>query len=136
MHELTLTEHYYSGDIVVVAVSGELDIATAAELDDYLLDLAATGHHRLVLDTARLEFCDASGIHVLVRAGARSANERGWLRLAAVDPRLRRILGILALTTALPMFDSVSCAVLGIDAIDRIGSGSGPVVDSLPVVSR
>lgn len=126
MHQLTLTERHYSGDIVVVAMSGELDVATAAELDDHLIHLAVTGHHRLVLDAARLTFCDASGIHVLVRAQARAAGQHGWLRLAAVDPLLSRILAILALTNALPAFGNVSRAVLGIDAPDQIGLSSGP----------
>jgi len=128
MQQLTLTERHYSGDIVVLVMSGELDVATAVELDDHLLHLAFTGHHRLVIDAARLTFCDASGIHVLVRAQARAAGQCGWLRLAAVDPRLRRILAILALTTALPAFDKVSRAVLGIDAPDQIRLGSGGVV--------
>jgi anti-sigma B factor antagonist len=128
MNQLTLTERHYSGDIVVVAISGELDVATAVELDDHLIHLSVTGHHRLVLDAARLTFCDASGIHVLVRAQARAAGKLGWLRLAAVDPRLHRILAILALTIALPAFDNVSRAVLGIEAPDRIGLCSGPDV--------
>ena len=132
MHELTLTERHYSGDIVVMAMSGELDIATTAELDDYLIRLAATGHHRLVLDLARLTFCDASGIRVLVRARERAARQCGWLRLAEVDPQLRRILAILALTTTLSLYDNVSRAVHGIDAPDRIGLRSMPVADLLP----
>ena len=47
---------------------------------------------------------------------------------AAVDLRLRGILAILAPTTALPAFDHVSRAVLGIEAPGRIGLGSGLVV--------
>lgn len=134
MQQLTLTERHYSGDIVVVVLSGELDIATACELDDYLINLAATGHHRLVLDAARLTFCDASGIRVLVRARARAAGQSGWLRLAAVGPQLRRILAILALVTTLPVFDDVSHAtgaVGGIDGTDRIGFGGVRVADRL-----
>lgn len=126
MNQLTLTERHYSGDIVVLVMSGELDVGTAAELDDHLIQLAFSGHHRLVLDAARLTFCDASGVHVLVRAQARASGQLGWLRLAAVDPQLRRILAILALTTVLPAFEKVSRAVLGIDVPDRIGLGSDP----------
>lgn len=130
MHQLTLSERHYPGDVVVVAVSGELDIATAAVLDDYLIHLAATGHHRLVLDTALLTFCDGSGIRVLVRGRARVA-QRGWLRLAAVDPRLRRILAILALIPALPAFEDVARAILGTESPERIGPGAVPVAGGL-----
>ena len=122
MHQLTLTERHYPGDVVVVAMAGELDIATASELDELLIRLAASGHHRLVLDTAQLVFCDASGIRVLIRARARVDGQQGWLRLAAVDPRLRKILRILALGRVLPAFDDVYRAVLGKDPPEPIGS--------------
>jgi anti-sigma B factor antagonist len=115
LHHLTLSQRHYPGDVVVVGVSGELDVATAPKLDDYLIGLASTGHHRLVLNAARLTFCDASGIHVLIRAGRRVERQHGWLRLTAVSPRLRRILTILALLAVLPAFDDVSHAVLAAD---------------------
>lgn len=115
MNQLTLSERHCPDDVVVVSMSGELDIATSPQLDGYLVDLAAAGHHRLVLDTAQLTFCDASGIGVLVRARARADGQRGWVRLATVAPRLRKVLAILALLTVLPAFDDVSRAILGDD---------------------
>jgi anti-sigma B factor antagonist len=122
-HQLTLSERHFPDDVVVVAVSGELDIATAVVLDDYLIHLAATGHHRLVLDTALLTFCDCSGIRVLIRGRARVA-QRGWLRLAAVDPRLRKILAILSLIPALPAFADVPRAILGAQSPEQIMLGA------------
>lgn len=119
MHQLTLSKHHCPDGVVVVGVSGELDIATAPELDDYLIHLASTGHHRLVLDTARLTFCDASGIRVMIRASAQADAQHGRLNLTAVSPRLHRILMILALLRVLPVSDDTSRAVLTAD-------GSGP----------
>lgn len=110
-HQLTLSKRHYPDGVVVVGISGELDIATAPDLDDFLIHLAATGHHHLVLNMARLTFCDASGIRVMIRARARADAQLGWLHLMAVSPRLHRILTILALLRVLPASDSVHCAL-------------------------
>ena len=130
--QLTLSRQRCRDGVVVVAVSGELDLATAARLDDYLLHLASTGHHRLVLNAARLTFCDAYGIRVLLRARARAGAEHGWLRLAAVGPQLRRIIEILELAAALPQFDNIFRAMLdagehdeGTAGLSRAGSRTG-----------
>lgn len=119
MREFTIGEQHYRSGAVVVAVSGELDIATAPRLEDCLAHLAATGHQRLVLDTAQLGFCDASGIRVMVRARMRADERGGWLRLAAAGPRLCRLLDILALGTLLPTYDTIAHAVAGADPSDR-----------------
>ena len=115
MPEFTVGEQHRNGGVVVVAVSGELDIGTAPRVEDRLAYLAATGHHRLVLDTALLSFCDAAGIRVMVRARMRADEQGGWLRLAAASCRLRWLVDILALVTYLPAYDTVVQAIAGTD---------------------
>lgn len=110
--QLTLSKRHYRDGVVVVTAFGELDLATAARLDEYLLQLSSTGNHRLVLNAARLTFCDAYGIRMLIRARVRADAEHGWFRLAAVGPQLRRIIGIFELAVVLPQFDNVFRAML------------------------
>lgn len=112
MSEFTVGEQHQSG-VVVVDISGELDIGTAPRVEDCLAHLTATGHHRLVLDTARLSFCDAAGIRVMVRARMRADERGGWLRIAAASARLHWLLDILALRTCLPVYDTVVHAIAG-----------------------
>jgi len=97
--------------VLVLAVSGELDVLTAQRLDGQLLALSGAGHHCVVLDVAGLGFCDASGLGVLVRAQIRAQARGGWLRLVAAVPRVRRVLAITRLTEVLPVFDSVAHAL-------------------------
>ncbi|WP_169739926.1 STAS domain-containing protein [Actinospica robiniae] len=124
--QLDCTEQRRPGRIAVMTLSGELDILTARELDDRLGSLMAAGYHRIVLDMARLSFCDASGIGALIRARKNVGRRRGWLRLAGVNPRLHTILTILALLGVFPEFDDVSSAVrAGISP----GSSSVPTAD-------
>lgn len=115
MDGLTLRERY-EGGVSVLEVRGELDLWSGPQLDDCLIELAAVGRGQVVLDAAGLTFCDAAGIRILIRGHARARACEGWLRLARVDRRVRRVLVITKLTGVLPAFDSVGDAVAGTPA--------------------
>lgn len=68
----------------VVAVAGELDLATAPLLGDIVDGLRDPGLETVVLDLADVEFCDSSGLSVLVRSH-REAEERG-VRIVVRSP--------------------------------------------------
>lgn len=55
-------------DVVRVVPVGELDLATAPELEAQLNELDRSGFERLVLDLRRLRFVDSAGIRVIVGA--------------------------------------------------------------------
>jgi anti-sigma B factor antagonist len=126
MDDLMLRERHERG-VSVLTVCGELDMWSGPQLDDYLIDLAALGRGRVVLDAAGLTFCDAAGIRILLRGHARARAREGWLRLAGADRRVRRVLAIVALTAVLPVFDSVADAIAGTPAGsgDRVAQPSG-----------
>jgi len=123
MEQLRVREHRESG-IVVLAVSGELDVATGPQLDCHLAALTTAGHNHVILNAADLAFCDACGLAVLLRGHTRARAQHGWLRLVAAHPRVRRVLAITALTRQLPVFDTVA------DAIADMTVGSPPSVTS------
>jgi anti-sigma B factor antagonist len=64
----------------IVAVMGELDLATAPELETVLMERLAAGEG-VVLDLRELEFMDSSGLRVLV-----TAHNEGGGRFAIVRP--------------------------------------------------
>jgi len=51
-----------------VAISGEVDLCTAPELDECLVEVVARRPDRVVVDLAQLHFIDCSGAAVLDRA--------------------------------------------------------------------
>lgn len=53
---------------VIVRVLGELDLATAAEVEGPLTELLDSGFGSVVLDLRGVTFIDSSGIHVLLRS--------------------------------------------------------------------
>jgi anti-anti-sigma factor len=72
-------------------VRGELDMATARELQNGLIDAEQNGRSRFVLDLSGLEFIDSTGLRVLLEAASR-AGERG-ARFAVVPSKpVRRLL--------------------------------------------
>ncbi|MEX1142046.1 MAG: STAS domain-containing protein [Thermoleophilaceae bacterium] len=59
----------------VVAVAGELDISSVARIRQALDDAIAERPEELVLDLSGLEFCDSSGIHLVVETNERAAQD-------------------------------------------------------------
>jgi anti-sigma B factor antagonist len=81
--------------VAVVAVTGEVDLSTAAQLERFVL--ASIPAQRvpppgLVLDLSGVEFFGAAGIAVLLSAQERIEQVGGWLRLLDVPPIVTRIL--------------------------------------------
>ncbi|MFD0775420.1 STAS domain-containing protein [Streptomonospora algeriensis] len=94
------------GDTVVVAVQGEIDIATADDMRDRMLAAAGErGSAVLVADLSEVDFFDASGVRALM-AVRRRLNARG-VRMVLGGPsaavvRTLEVLGLLGCFTVLP----------------------------------
>jgi anti-anti-sigma factor len=80
--------------IAMVAVDGELDLATAEAFGDRLVLLIDGGCPRLVVDVAGLTFCDSSGLSALLRASTHASSAGGSVTLVGIRPQLARILQI------------------------------------------
>ncbi|WP_434595423.1 STAS domain-containing protein [Streptomyces sp. A5-4] len=76
------------GDTLVIALQGEIDRFTAAPLHAMLTSAAAFGHTRLVIDAARITFCDCGFLNAVL--GWRRRGRR--LCLAACSPAVERLL--------------------------------------------
>ena len=78
------------GNWAVLAVSGEVDVATAPRLRERLVALVAEGHHRIVVDLDGVDFLDSTGLGVLVGALKRVRTHDGDLALVCTKPRSSR----------------------------------------------
>src|ERR1044071_10347862 len=99
------------GDVVVVSVGGELDMATAPQLQDQITDLLDRGLARLVFDLTDVSFCDSTGLSVFVRAKNSTDDAGGAVRLAAPQRGVRRILEVSGLVEVLRTYPTVDEAV-------------------------
>jgi anti-sigma B factor antagonist len=88
----------------VVEVHGEVDVATAPELADYMAAALARDPVTLVLDLTDTTFFDCSGIAVVVTA-AKHLSERSRLVLRRPRPFIRTVFGILEIDAVCAITD-------------------------------
>jgi anti-anti-sigma factor len=98
------------GDPVVVRVAGSMLYDTLPPLADAVAQLAAGRCPRLILDLSEVPMCDSSGLKLLLRTRSTLTDAGGWLRLAAIQPKVDSVLKITNLTHVLPCYPSVDAA--------------------------
>jgi anti-sigma B factor antagonist len=91
----------------VVAVTGEIDVATAPQLQECLHGLIAQSRSSLVIDLLAVTFLDSTALGVLVGALKRCREQGGDLQLVVADARILKIFEITGLTTVFPIVDSL-----------------------------
>ena len=98
----------------VVAVRGELDIATSPQVRALLADLAKDEDQPLVIDLTRCDFIDSTGLAALLH-GAKPA-QNGESRVAIVSPPgdVRRMLELTAIDQSIPVFGDLERAAAAV----------------------
>jgi anti-sigma B factor antagonist len=86
--------------VTVVAIAGELDVATAPSLREELYRVIDQGVPMVVVDLAEMDFIDSTGLGVLVGALKRVKERSASLELRALPPSARRVFEITGLTQA------------------------------------
>jgi anti-sigma B factor antagonist len=89
----------------VVAVEGELDLATAPQLRDTLVALSEQGQTQIVLDLTRLQFIDSTGLSVLVMAHNRARADSGSILIRNPSQSVLRIFEITGLVSVFTIED-------------------------------
>lgn len=94
----------------VIAVSGEIDVATAPQLRECLHRVIADGDATIVLDLLGVTFLDSTALGVLVGALKRCREVGGDLHVVVADPRIVKIFEITGLTSIFTIADSLESA--------------------------
>jgi anti-anti-sigma factor len=95
----------------VLTVAGELDIATTAVLRDRITAVLSDGTKPVIIDLSHVEFCDASGLSLLI-ALRRRADLRGrTVALAGPRPMVRKLLRVTGLDRSFAVHATVSDAL-------------------------
>jgi anti-anti-sigma factor len=93
------------GDTYTISLSGEMDLANAADVEQELDRAEATNASVILLDLSRLTFIDSTGIRLLVAADARSRSDSGRLLLKRPPRTVMRVLVIAGIDDRLPFAD-------------------------------
>ncbi|GGV81807.1 hypothetical protein GCM10010512_45040 [Streptomyces thermoviolaceus subsp. thermoviolaceus] len=113
-----LVEVRQEGSSAVVTPAGELDHHTADLLRVPLEECLAKGRSRLVVDCSRLEFCDSTGLNVLLGARLKAEAAGGGVHLAAMRPVVARVFEITGAEAVFGVYDTLEAALTGGDAGD------------------
>ena len=97
--------------VPVVAVPEEIDITNAEALRSALLQAAADGHGRLVVDMTRTRFCDSSGLHALIAAHKRAEAEGREVVLVIPSATVLRVFALTGIDRVIPNFTSLAEAL-------------------------
>jgi anti-sigma B factor antagonist len=97
----------------VLAVSGEVDVATVPRLREQLHGLVAQGSNQIIVDLDGVDFLDSTGLGVLVGALKWVRSNNGDLHLICTQPRIRKVFEVTGLTKVFSLYDSVDEAVSG-----------------------
>ncbi|MGR6968943.1 anti-sigma factor antagonist [Streptomyces cynarae] len=100
-------ETHQDGDRVAVVVCGELDIDTEQALQDALREAVRRSVRGVDVDLGGVDFCDCSGLNVLLSARRQALADAKTLTLGPTGPSVDRLL---SLTGTRALFDTSSTA--------------------------
>lgn len=95
----------------VLAVTGEVDVHTAPELDAALTQVVEAGKYQIVVDLSGVEFLDSTGLGVLVKALKRVREHDGALAVVATTDRISKVFRITGLDSAIGLHESLESAL-------------------------
>jgi anti-sigma B factor antagonist len=99
------------GEIAVLALFGELDLAAAPALRDRLAEARAAGVRGVVLDMAGATFLDSSALREILSAEAALRTDGVPLVLATVHPAVERLLELTRTTGMLAVAPTLDAAL-------------------------
>ncbi len=94
------------GAAVRLALTGDLDLATANEAEDTIKATEASGPPLLVLDLSRLEFMDSTGLRVVLSAASRGDEDDRRVVIVKGPEVVQRVFEITRVAERLDMVDS------------------------------
>jgi len=96
----------------IVTVLGELDLYTAPNLRESVLEVADDGQRQLIIDLSGVPFMDSSGLGVIVACLKRLREAGGDLALVTrPDSPPTKLLSLTGLDRAIPTFTSLDEAL-------------------------
>ncbi|GGO02152.1 STAS domain-containing protein [Microbispora bryophytorum] len=102
--------------VLVVALDGALDYTNAERLRQDVEAALGEEHRELVLDLSGMDFCDSTGIRILLSVRKLMQERDGAVTMASLNARLTRIFKLTGLTSAFTLAASLAEAVAAVGA--------------------
>ena len=101
----------------VVDVTGEVDLSTAPQLKDGLMEAAAVAGPNVIVNLARVSYMDSSGFGTLLGATKKLRPLGGSIHLVGANANIERMLVITRLNTIFILHQSIDEAVAAIRGV-------------------
>jgi anti-sigma B factor antagonist len=103
-----------AGDSYVISLAGEVDLYTAPEFKQQLLEAIAQGAKHVIVDFSNTTFIDSTTLGVLVGGVKRLRTSDGQLTLVCTDRNITKIFEITGLDRVFSIYNSRDEAVAAI----------------------
>jgi anti-sigma B factor antagonist len=104
------------GGVYVIALAGEVDLYTAPEFKQQLLDVIAQGGKDVIVDFSDTTFIDSTTLGVLVGGVKRLRTNDGQLSLVCSDRNITKIFEITGLDRVFTIYPTRDEAISGVSA--------------------
>jgi anti-sigma B factor antagonist len=108
------------GGAYVISLAGEVDLYTAPEFKQQLLDVIGQGGREVIVDFSNTTFIDSTTLGVLVGGVKRLRSNDGQLALVCSDRNITKIFEITGLDRVFTIYPTRA------DAIAEVGASSQP----------
>ena len=99
------------GDMVVVSVSGEIDVYTAGTLREELTGVIGPDHADLIVDLSEVTFMDSTGLGVLIGSVKRAREYGGRVQLVVAEGKVVNLLRVTAVTQWFRVHETLEAAL-------------------------
>ena len=118
MNELRFSESR-RGEVLVLAVSGEVGITTAPIFQRKLAEILATGEKKVILDLAETTYIASSGLGAISQTAKEIRNRGGDLCLARVQYLSREVMNFFGLMPIVKLCKDVEEALKVFDQPEK-----------------
>jgi anti-sigma B factor antagonist len=116
LDDFVLSSAYLGGDVHVLTVGGELDLATVPEVREELSRITDEGGREIVIDLLAVPLVDSVALGLLVETSKRVKARGGALRIVCADRRIARIIEVTGLERILSRHSTLREALESIDS--------------------
>jgi anti-sigma B factor antagonist len=94
------------GEIVVLDISGEIDLYNAPEIKDIISQLIEDQKYNVIINLEKVSYIDSSGIGALISSLSNLKKYQGGLKIINVYASVRKVFELTKLTSFFEIFDS------------------------------
>jgi anti-anti-sigma factor len=107
---MKISQRYENG-ITILVLEGRIDSEGAIQLDDILREAVESGESKIVLDMAEVQYMNSAALRTLADVITKTREKGGDMKLAALQPKVRRVLQIVGFDRFSSIHDTLETAL-------------------------